>query len=162
MSETPLDSPPPSRRNLLGWLVGIINVVVVGAVAGPVLGFVTSPLRKKARKQWVPILPLGDLEMGETREVKFAVLVKDGYAAKEHHYSVYLRRYPEKIIAFDPACTHLGCRIHFQGDKKRYLCPCHGGVFDDEGRVVSGPPPKALEQHPVKVQDGQILVSWRT
>lgn len=156
------DPPPPTRRNLLGWLVGIINLAVFAVVAGPVVGFVTSPLRSKAKKQWVSVLPEHELADGDTREVRFAVLVLDGYAKKEHEYAIFLRRDGDQVLAFDPACTHLGCRVHFQGDKKRYLCPCHGGVFDDQGHVVSGPPPKPLDQHPVRVEGGQIQVSWRT
>ena len=153
---------PPTRRSLLGWMVGIINLAVVAAVAGPVLGFVTSPLRRRAKKQWVGVLPDRELARGETREGRLAGRVLDGSSRKEHEYTVYLRRDTDKVVAFDPACTHLGCRVQYQGDKKRYLCPCHGGVFADDGAVVSGPPPKPLDQHPVRIENGQIQVSWRT
>jgi len=160
--EHPTDPPKPSRRALLAWLVGLYNFVVAAAVIGPVVGFITAPLRRRAPQKWVPLMDDGDLAVGETREVKFVVSVKDGYVQKDHEYAVFLRRSQDGVIAFDPACTHLGCRIKWQGDKDRYLCPCHGGVFDAKGAVVSGPPPKPLIRHPVKIEKGKILVEWRT
>jgi Rieske Fe-S protein len=33
----------------------------------------------------------------------------------------------------------------------RFRCPCHGGVFDAEGNVVEGPPPRPLDRVEVRV-----------
>jgi Rieske Fe-S protein len=73
-------------------------------------------------------------------------------------YVLYLRKNDGEITCYDPTCTHLGCRIRHQPENKRYVCPCHGGVFSEEGNVISGPPPKPLDQHPVRVADGKIWV----
>lgn len=152
---------PKTRRKLLGWLVAGINLVVGGTVLGPVLGFVGSPIQSRGKKEWFPILREGELAVGETKEVPFIITIRDGYATVRRKYTVFLHRYEDRVVAFDPACTHLGCRISWVGDKNRFLCPCHGGVFDPDGNVVSGPPPKPLEQHPVKVERGQIWVQKR-
>lgn len=151
----------PSRRKLLGWLVAAINLIVGGTVIGPVLGFVSSPVRSRGRKEWFPILSERELAVGETKEVLFILDIRDGYAQVKRKYTVFLHRTEQGVVAFDPACTHLGCRISWVGDKNRYFCPCHGGVFDPKGNVVSGPPPKPLEQHPVKVEGGRIWVQKR-
>ena len=151
----------PSRRKLLGWLVAGINLAVAGTVFGPVLGFIGSPIQSRGKKQWFPILKDKDLSVGATREVPFILNVKDGYSVVKRKYTVFLHRYEDRVVAFDPACTHLGCRINWVDEKGRYLCPCHGGVFDPDGNVVSGPPPKPLEQHPVKVEGGRIWVEKR-
>ena len=37
-------------------------------------------------------------------------------------------------------------------------CPCHGGVYDREGMVKSGPPPKSLARLMTRVDGDQILV----
>lgn len=152
------DQPGPPRRKLLGWLVAGINLVVGGVVLGPVLGFLGSPLGRKTKGVWTPVLNLSDIQDGQTREASFTMQIKDGYALVDRKYTVFLHRSGDEVIAFDPACTHLGCRINWVGDKDRYFCPCHGGVFGKDGKVVSGPPPKPLEQHPVKVENGQIYV----
>jgi len=41
--------------------------------------------------------------------------------------------------------------VRWNAPKKQFLCPCHGGVYDRDGRVVSGPPPRPLERLNVRV-----------
>ncbi len=147
-----------SRRKAMAWSIGVINLAVFGAVFGPVLGFLGSPLRARSKKEWVSVCGLDDLEPGKTKEVTYVVRVKDGYTMADHRYALYLKRDGDEVVAIDPACTHLGCKVQYQEKQARYLCPCHGGVFDTEGNVVSGPPPKALIRHAVEVRDGQVFV----
>ncbi len=150
---------PVSRRSVLGWLVTGINLAVVAALAIPAVRFVVSPIGNRLKEKWVDILGEHELKEGQTREVSYTMNVRDGYQDVDREYTVYLHRSAEGVKCFDPACTHLGCRIKFQDDQRRYFCPCHGGVFSEEGQVVSGPPPKGLVEHPVKVANGRILVS---
>lgn len=146
------------RRKLLGILVGIINVGLIGAIVGPVLGFIGSPLVRQKKSAWIPLLDESDVPTDSLREVTFTARVKDGYQMVDRKYTVYLQKKPEGIVCIDPACTHLGCRVQHQAERKRFVCPCHGGVFDDQGLVVSGPPPKPLERHQVKVEHGKVLI----
>lgn len=143
----------------MGWLIAGINLIVASAVFGPIVGFIGSPLKRRAKTKWVPILDESELPEGLVREVKFTVQVQDGYHVVDRAYTLYLRRKDGEVAAIDPSCTHLGCRVRYQDDKQRFFCPCHGGVFDQEGNVVSGPPPKPLERHNVKVEAGKIWVS---
>ena len=55
-------------------------------------------------------------------------------------------------------CTHLGCRTSYDREKKLILCPCHGGVYDRQGHVLSGPPPAPLPTLPTRIEGGQVLV----
>jgi cytochrome b6-f complex iron-sulfur subunit len=66
---------------------------------------------------------------------------------------------PEKgLIAFSRVCTHLGCLVDYNEKKQLFLCPCHAGVFDIEGYVVSGPPPKAMNAIPLRIDGGNIVI----
>lgn len=47
------------------------------------------------------------------------------------------------IRAFSSDCPHLGCKVHWEGDKNEFFCPCHKGVFDSNGVAISGPPADA-------------------
>lgn len=51
-----------------------------------------------------------------------------------------------EIIKLNPKCTHLGCTVGWNDIGKTWDCPCHGGRYYGEGKVQSGPPPKALER----------------
>lgn len=150
---------PVTRRSVLGWLVTGINVVVAGALAVPAIRFVVSPLGRKPKQTWVDVLAESELKIGQTREVSYVVNVHDGYQFVDRKYTVYLYRNEDGLKCFDPACTHLGCKIKFQDDKRRYFCPCHGGIFSEDGAVVSGPPPSGLVEHPVRLENGRIFVS---
>jgi Rieske Fe-S protein len=58
-------------------------------------------------------------------------------------------------------CSHFGCRVQWQPEAGRYRCPCHEGVFDRDGRPVSGPPTRPLRALPIEVAGQDILVGER-
>ena len=70
-----------------------------------------------------------------------------------------LVRAGETVRAFSTTCTHLGCQVYWQGDKKVFFCPCHDGYFDADGNPTAGPPPTPLPQYPVEVRGGSIFVT---
>jgi len=49
--------------------------------------------------------------------------------------------------------------VGWNAEQQRIRCPCHGGVFDVNGRVVEGPPPAPLYPFDVEVRDGKILIT---
>ena len=63
------------------------------------------------------------------------------------------------VRAFSTACTHLGCQVYWQGEKKAFFCPCHNGYFDAEGNPSSGPPPTPLARYPVEVRGASVFVT---
>ena len=62
-----------------------------------------------------------------------------------------------QLRAFDAKCSHAGCNVSW--DKQRFLCPCHGGVYDLNGKNISGPPPRPLTELKVIEEGGQIFVA---
>jgi len=71
--------------------------------------------------------------------------------------AVVLRRSGE-WVAFSAVCSHLGCVVAFNASEKVFLCPCHGGKYDAEGKVIAGPPPQPLERIAIKVADDKIVL----
>ena len=57
---------------------------------------------------------------------------------------------------FSNICTHLSCRVKWSDGDRLYLCPCHDAAFDENGQVVSGPPPRELWEYPNKIEDGVL------
>ena len=69
-----------------------------------------------------------------------------------------LEKGDNEVRAFSAICTHLGCTVQWHPEEKKFICPCHQGIYDFNGNVLSGPPPRPLEKLPVKLRDGQVLV----
>jgi arsenite oxidase small subunit len=64
-----------------------------------------------------------------------------------------------KFAAYSQSCTHLRCPVHYQHEEKRFYCLCHEGFFSAEnGRVLAGPPPRALPRYPVEIRGQEIWV----
>ncbi len=56
-------------------------------------------------------------------------------------------------------CTHLGCTVQYFTSDGRFHCPCHGSIFNPDGRVVHGPAPKPLEWLEVTLaRNGELRV----
>jgi cytochrome b6-f complex iron-sulfur subunit len=70
----------------------------------------------------------------------------------------YLIRRGDSIRAVSGTCTHASCRVAWQANSERFECPCHRGTYDSEGLVISGPPPRALEELRVVVDDGVVYL----
>ncbi|MES2388890.1 MAG: FAD-dependent oxidoreductase [Bacteroidota bacterium] len=63
----------------------------------------------------------------------------------DHTLAVY-RRPDGEFIALSPKCSHLGCTVQWNNAEKTWDCPCHGGRYSCEGKVLEGPPLKNLEK----------------
>jgi cytochrome b6-f complex iron-sulfur subunit len=62
------------------------------------------------------------------------------------------------FLAMSNKCTHLGCALTWDEEKKQFICPCHASVFDINGNVLSSPAPRALDLFSLKITNKQILV----
>jgi cytochrome b6-f complex iron-sulfur subunit len=62
------------------------------------------------------------------------------------------------FIAVSRQCTHLGCTIPWDDEKKRFICPCHSSTFDIRGEVINLPAPRALDIYPVSIINNMVQV----
>lgn len=62
-------------------------------------------------------------------------------------------------IALSRVCTHAGCSVNFNSSAKNFNCPCHGGIYDINGKVVSGPPPAPLAQYQVTLSGTTLTIA---
>lgn len=70
----------------------------------------------------------------------------------------FVLRTPDGLRALSGVCTHLGCVVRWQRSRRQFFCPCHGGRFAPNGRVLGGPPPAPLDSFEVAESEGRILV----
>ncbi|MFH2202597.1 MAG: Rieske (2Fe-2S) protein [Elusimicrobiota bacterium] len=72
--------------------------------------------------------------------------------------NAYILRDAEGLYAVSARCTHLGCTVAKEGE--RFVCRCHGALYDADGGKVSGPQPRALPWLAIERRgDGRYVVN---
>src|ERR1700740_2575038 len=61
-------------------------------------------------------------------------------------------------VALSSRCAHLGCPVRYVAAAERFVCPCHGGVYDFTGQVVGGPPVRPLDRFYTRLNTATGLV----
>ncbi|KMP10642.1 hypothetical protein UR09_05635 [Candidatus Nitromaritima sp. SCGC AAA799-A02] len=125
-----------NRRNFIGLsLFGLISGWVLASI-NIIVQFLLPP--PKAYKTKDLSIPLAQIPPGSSTVVNYKGA------------PVIVVNADQGVVAFDAACTHLGCIVKWVSDQQIFFCPCHAGKFDQSGKVLSGPPPEPL--HPIKVE----------
>jgi Rieske Fe-S protein len=104
-----------------------------------------------------PVFAAGSMtEVGKTDDFKVGdykkVTLADGS-------SIYVTKTADGYRALSSKCTHKGCEVLWVSARKVFQCPCHGGIYDNNGKNTAGPPPRPLASLPTKVQDGSVFVT---
>jgi menaquinol-cytochrome c reductase iron-sulfur subunit len=140
-------------------LLGTIMAIVVGL---PAIGYLISPATKVQKKEdWVSLGPLENYPIGIPTLFSFTRTTINGWEKTVNSFGAYVMRHTESeddINVFSNWCTHLSCRVTWQEDEDAYICPCHDGIFDIDGQVVAGPPPKPLLMYEYKVEEGVLSI----
>jgi menaquinol-cytochrome c reductase iron-sulfur subunit len=149
-----------SRRNFLAIATGAIGGLIAVVMAIPAVAYVVGPaLQRKKTENWLEIGPTSKVELGTPTLFKTMVESQTGWIATQEEVSIYvLTENARDYIALSNICTHLGCRVRWIPDQGQFFCPCHNGVFDKSGHVVSGPPPRPLDQYETKIEDSQLFI----
>lgn len=137
------------RRVLARFVTGGLGLITAG-LAG-LVGLVAAPRSTAAARRWRRAASMLDLPPDAPFAATLAERHADGWLETRRQAVVYLDREGAGYRALSATCAHLGCRVHWDAAKSQYLCPCHGGAYDREGRVVAGPPPAPLARVNVRV-----------
>lgn len=148
-----------TRRSFLGWAIAALGALIAAFLSVTGLIYFVSPAFKRKEEGWVEVGLTSSIPRGKPVKLEFVERKRDAWVTTERRSSVWLLTANSRdFIAFDPRCTHLGCPYRWDEGKKQFLCPCHTAVFDVDGKVISGPPPRPLDRYPLKVVGGRILI----
>lgn len=126
----------------------------------PAIAFVLGPALLRDKDQdWTRLGSVKKVEPGTPTLFRVNITRNTSWLVEEEKIAVYvLTDNGRDFIAMSNICTHLGCRVRWIADKEIFLSPCHNGVFDREGKVISGPPPRPLDRYEVKIENNQLLI----
>lgn len=151
---------PASRRDFMSTAILAIGGFMSAVFVIPGIVYIVGPaLRKNQLEEWVRLGSTDKVELGTPTLFKVNVERQTGWIMNEEELSVYiLTENGRDYIAMSNICTHLGCRVRWISDQSQFFCPCHNAIFDEEGQVVSGPPPRPLDRYETKVENNQIFI----
>ena len=70
---------------------------------------------------------------------------------------LYFTKADGSMLALKGVCTHMECNVDYKPEERKFYCACHQGWFDENGKNISGPPPKPLETF-VVTREGEKLI----
>ena len=157
MSSEPNESAQPDRRS---WLRSVSTVLMAGSLAAAYgtlaafLGRFLYPARRRPSASLfvceVARLQPGESLLYRTPDGAGVTVARKGTGTGAADF-----------VALSSVCPHLGCQVHWEGHNDRFFCPCHNGVFDPDGRPLSGPPAEAgqsLGRYPLAVKNGLLFI----
>jgi succinate dehydrogenase / fumarate reductase iron-sulfur subunit len=160
MDEPAEKSPEYSRRRFLKRCTYGLGAATAMVLGGVLASATIGPSMRRASGQWHSLGRMEAFAPGEVKTISVQHEVTDGFykSQKIEPVMVYRSSNSNDVVAYSSRCTHLGCTVHWDGTKQIFLCACHGGAFDVNGNVKTGPPPRALDKHNIKVEEGNLYV----
>ena len=147
-----------SRRSALAVIFGGLIAVVSGAL-GLVAGFVSNTWRQRQEHEWIRIGLAEDLDPQTFRKYVVHIERVHAWLRERRPLVIYIKDlYPDDPIALLSTCSHLGCSVDWKPEDEKFRCPCHGGVYNQQGEVIAGPPPRDLIRLGVKIEEEVFFV----
>jgi quinol---cytochrome c reductase iron-sulfur subunit, bacillus type len=149
------DGETVTRRRFMTAVTHSAGGVAAMAFTLPALGFALGPIFSREPFNWQAIGKQADFKDTTTYVARVIELVQGiGEAGKSIAYvrarNPAIDTEPEDqynhFIALSSRCNHLGCPVRFVPAASRFICPCHGGVYDFRGLVAAGPPVRPLDR----------------
>lgn len=148
-----------SRRRFLTRISVGFTGLIVAVVGIPIVGYLLGPLIRPVTNQWRTVGRVTDWKVGDTRLVQIENPTPLPWAGTTAQTAAWVRRRGEnEWVAFSVHCTHLGCPVNWLADANLFMCPCHGGVYYEDGTVAAGPPPRPLYRPDVRIVSGEVQV----
>jgi cytochrome b6-f complex iron-sulfur subunit len=133
------------------WINLLLGTGVVASIASfiyPAIRYIIPPLVAESPTRSVVAAKVAELKRNSGKIFKFG-----------SRPALLVRTADGNFKAFSAVCTHLNCTVQYREDLHQIWCACHNGLYDLEGRNVSGPPPRPLESYEVHVQGEDVVVT---
>ncbi len=150
-----------SRRSFFKLLSGVLTGFIAISTGVPMIESIVGTIAKKKNKIYSKLTSLSSIPKEQPVNLPFVMTEEDAFIKKIEPENVWaVKNDSQQVTAFSPICPHLGCRYQWHEDQNLFICPCHHSVFDKEGKVVSGPAPRALDTLPIKEKNNYLYVLW--
>lgn len=151
-----------NRRQFVKVALASIGTFITAVIGLPAVAYIIYPaMQTQESDAWIPLGPLENYPIGQPTLFNFTRTKINGWEKTVNSYGAYVVRYTETDQkVFNNTCTHLSCRVNWRDEETDFHCPCHDGIFDIEGKVTDGPPPRSLDEYETKVEDGNLFIHF--
>ncbi len=156
-----------SRRRFMVLSANGAGVVAAMAFTLPALGFALGPIFAREPFSWQAVGPPSDFT--ETVYATRVIQIVQGIGEAGNTIAYVRKRNPaidtehedqyNHFIALSDRCMHLGCPVRYVAAAERFICPCHGGVYDFRGMVAGGPPVRPLDRFYTRLNTTRVWSS---
>jgi menaquinol-cytochrome c reductase iron-sulfur subunit len=154
-----------TRRRAFTVASQALGGVAAAAVTLPAIGFAIAPIFHRGKERWEAVGRVDDFSADTYKQVVFTLVPGIGEAGKTTAFvrrgTKKLQEDPEVFIAISSRCAHVGCPVRFVQASGNFICPCHGGVYDFEGKRIGGPPVRPLDRFQTRIRGGNVEVGPR-
>lgn len=138
----------PGRRRIVELFLGGGLLASLASFIYPILRYLVPPAVADLGGDEVVAAKVGELKANSSKIFRFG-----------NHPGLLLLDAKGDYRAMSATCTHLSCTVQYRSDLHEVWCACHNGLYDLNGRNVSGPPPRPLQAFQVHVRGDEIVVS---
>jgi menaquinol-cytochrome c reductase iron-sulfur subunit len=158
-----------TRRRFMNVATQGAGLIAAASFTLPALGFAIGPLFSRVPFDWQTIGVPSDFP-NDTYVTKVVTIVPGiGEVGKSIAYvrarDPAIDTEPEdqynQFVALSSRCMHLGCPVRFTPAAGRFICPCHGGVYNFRGIPTGGPPVRPLDRFYTRLKDGFVQLGPR-
>jgi Rieske Fe-S protein len=163
------DGETVTRRRFMTGTVLAAGGIATAAFTLPALGFALGPVFARQPFEWQIIGVPADF--GVTTYVIKVFTIVQGIGEAGDTIAYVRKRDPaidteagdqyNQFVALSSRCMHLGCPVRYVSAAERFICPCHGGVYDFRGVPVGGPPVRPLDRFYTVLKDGNVYIGPR-
>ena len=158
-----------TRRRFMTGTAHAAGGIATAAFVLPAVALAVAPVFEEKEETWEAVGPVADFPDDTYIPRTLTLVAGIGDVGKS---TVYIRKYNtdlddeesdeyNEFIAISTRCMHLGCPVRFVEASERFICPCHGGVYDFQGKVAGGPPVRPLDRFYTRVRNGNLEVGPR-
>jgi menaquinol-cytochrome c reductase iron-sulfur subunit len=163
-----------TRRRFMNVVAQGAGGIAAAAFTLPALGFALGPIFSREPFQWQIIGKPEDFT--ELNYITKVLTIVEGIGEAGQSLAYVRKRDPaidteplfktngyvlNEFVALSSRCMHLGCPVRYVAAAERFICPCHGGVYNFRGEVAGGPPVRPLDRFYTLVHDGYVYIGPR-
>jgi len=158
-SETVVEPQGTTRRAFHLAAVYILGALIGIALAIPTILYLLVPPKPRRQSGFIDAGDVSQLTPGVPVQMNFEESRLDGWRLSTEKKTAWVVREPDnKVVAFGPQCTHLGCAYHWEMAQGKFMCPCHGSYFSIDGKVLDGPAPRPLDRYVTKIENNRLQI----